>query len=72
MRDGFSTELFNSRGVYRLTGGKEERELAAKYSEQAEQMESSGYHRLAGCLRELANSYLRDAEKQEAEQPYED
>jgi hypothetical protein len=72
MRDGFRTELFNSRGVYTLTGGTEERKLAEKYSEQAEQLESSGYHRLASCVRDLAGSYRRDAERQEAEEPYED
>jgi len=31
MRDGFGTELFNSRGAFWASGGREERELAAGY-----------------------------------------
>jgi hypothetical protein len=31
MRDGYRTELFNSRGVHGFSAGREERELARKY-----------------------------------------
>lgn len=68
MRDGFRTQLFNLRGVHSPTGGKEERELGEKYRRQAEEVEDRGYHRLASSLRELADSYDRDAER-EAQRP---
>ena len=38
-------------------------ELASKYRNQAEELESQGYYRLANSLRELAVSYERDAER---------
>lgn len=63
MRDGFRTELFNSRGAHWVDPtGTPERELASKYRTQAESIESVGYHRLATTLRELASSYERDAQ----------
>jgi hypothetical protein len=34
-----------------------------KYRAQAEAVESAGYHRLAATLRELADTYERDAER---------
>ena len=72
MREGFRTELFNSRGVYSWTAGREERELAKKYRAQAEEVEACGYHRLATALRELADSYERDAEQQASNDPFDD
>lgn len=72
MRDGFRSELFNSRGVFSWTAGREERELAGKYREQAEKIEAHGYHRLASSLKELASSYERDAEQQAAKDPFDD
>lgn len=64
MRNGFSTALYNSRGAHRVDPeGRAEREFATKYRNQAEQLESHGYHRLASSLRELAVSYERDAER---------
>lgn len=64
MRDGFRTELFNSRGVHMVDpSGKPERELAEKYRLQAEAVDGAGYHRLATTLRELVDGYLRDAER---------
>jgi len=64
MRDGYRTALFNSRGAHWVDPeGRAERELATKYRDQAEKVESHGYHRLANTLRELAVSYERDAER---------
>lgn len=64
IRVGFRIELFNSRGVYWVDPtGKPERELAAQYRKQAEEVEAAGYHRLASTLRELANEYDREAER---------
>jgi len=62
IRKGFKTALFNSRGVYGFTSGKEEKNIAEKYKKQAEEVEVHGYHRLATSLRELASSYERLAE----------
>ena len=64
MRDGFRTELFNSRGVYGFTSGRAERDLAAKYRAQADEIEAAGFHRVATTLRELAADYDRDAERE--------
>ncbi len=72
MRNGFQTALFNTRGVHTWTAGREERELAEKYRARAEAVESHGYHRLAGALRDLANSYERDAERQASRDPFDD
>ena len=69
MRQGFTSELFNSRGVYTRTEGKEERALATKYRDRADKIESAGFQRLANALRELANSYERDAEQQGRKDP---
>jgi hypothetical protein len=64
MRRGFCMQLYNSRGVHWIDPtGKPERELAAKYRNQAEEVENVGYHRLAAALRDLADSYDREAER---------
>jgi hypothetical protein len=70
MREGFRVELFNLRGTHTWTAGKEELDLAAKYRAQAEAVESSGYYRLANCLRDLAGSYGRDAEREASTHPH--
>ncbi|MBU4201559.1 MAG: hypothetical protein KKB85_00190 [Candidatus Altiarchaeota archaeon] len=72
MRDGFQTELFNSRGVHSWTAGREEQKLAEKYRTQAEEVEACSYHRLASSLRELATSYEHDAEQQESRSPFDE
>ncbi len=72
MRDGFRTQLFNSRGVHGFTGGDAELGIAATYRSQAEAVEAAGFHRLATTLRELAESYKRDAERESKRDPYED
>ena len=64
MRQGFTTALLNARGAHWVDPeGRAEREFAMKYRDQAEKLESHGYHRLADALRELAVSYDRDAER---------
>jgi hypothetical protein len=63
MRNGFITELYNSRGAHIIDStGTSERELATKYRAQAEEVESAGYIRLATNLRELAASYEREGD----------
>jgi hypothetical protein len=64
MRSGFRTEVFNSRGVHTVDPtGKPERDLAALWREKADALENSGFARFAFTLRELANSYDREAER---------
>jgi len=64
LRDGFQTELYNSRGVHWIDPkGKPEKELAAKYRSQAEAVENAGYQRLSSTLRDLAISYEREAQR---------
>jgi hypothetical protein len=62
MRDGFRTELFNSRGAHWVDpSGKPELDLAKKYAQQADAIEDAGFSRLGAVLRELASSYVHDA-----------
>ncbi|MBA3390327.1 MAG: hypothetical protein H0U02_13355 [Rubrobacter sp.] len=73
MRNGFRTELFNSRGVHWVDPtGKPERELASGYRAQAEAVDDTGFYRLATMLRELARSYEREAERVASREPFDD
>lgn len=64
MRNGFRTQLYNSRGVHWVDPtGSPERELASGYLGQAEAVDDAGFYRLAATLRGLAASYERDAER---------
>ena len=72
MRRGFRTELYNSRGVHGWSAGREEKEIAAKYDNQALQLEASGFVRLATELRNLADAYTRESEREANRDPYED
>ncbi|MCS7009749.1 MAG: hypothetical protein NZL98_00055 [Anaerolineales bacterium] len=63
MRNGFRTALYNSRSAHWIDPtGKPEKELAAKYRACADAVEENGYSRLAVTLRELADTYEREAE----------
>jgi hypothetical protein len=64
IREGFKNELFNSRGTYTFTSGREERQIAEKYRKQADEVETYGYHRLAISLRQLASVYDTQAERE--------
>lgn len=64
MRDGFRTELYNSRGAHWVDPtGQPEIELATKYRVRAEAIENHGFFRVANTLRELAASYEREADR---------
>jgi hypothetical protein len=64
MRDGFCTAIFNSRGVHFVDpSGTPEKELANKYRQQATEVENKGYYRFATSLRNLAQSYDKDADR---------
>ncbi|NOY15604.1 MAG: hypothetical protein GXP23_01490 [Gammaproteobacteria bacterium] len=71
MRDGFTTELFNSRGVHSPTGGKEELKLAKINRDKADELDARGYTRFATAMRELAQRYQREAEYEADRDPYE-
>lgn len=70
MRNGFRTELFNSRGVHSWTAGKEEIQLSEQYKQMAEDLEEHGYINFSVTLRNLADSYARDAEREAARDPF--
>jgi len=72
MRSGFTTQLFNDRGVHRLTHGQEERKLASVNRDKAESLDSKGYTRFATAMREFAEQYERQAEREAKRDPYED
>jgi hypothetical protein len=62
MRNGFHAGMYSSRGAHWVDPtGKPEKELAAKYRKQAEEVENSGYYRLANTLKSLASSFEREA-----------
>jgi uncharacterized cupin superfamily protein len=64
LRDGYSTGVRNSRGFYKVDPeAKPEQELAEKYRQHADEVENVGYQRLATTLRDLADSYDRDAQR---------
>ena len=64
MRSGFTTELFNQRGTYSYTAGREERELAQLNRKKAEALDAKGYSRFAAAIREFAEGYERQAERE--------
>lgn len=72
MRSGFTTQLFNDRGVHGFTHGQEERKLASENREKAEALDSKGYTRFATAMRELAEQYEREAEREAKRDPFED
>jgi len=71
MRDGFTTQLYNLRGVHGFTAGQQEKKIAQKYRGQADEVEAQGYHRFATALRRLAAQYDREAEREEMRDPFE-
>jgi hypothetical protein len=73
IRNGFRMGIFNSRGVHRVDPtGKPEKELAAKYRQQANEVENHGYQRFAATIRDLADSYDREAKRIVTEHTHED
>jgi len=72
MRSGFTTQLFNDRGVHGFTHGQEERKLASQNREKAEALDSKGYTRFATAMREFAEHYERQAEREAKRDRFED
>ncbi|MDY0295865.1 MAG: hypothetical protein RB296_00980 [Acidobacteriota bacterium] len=68
MRSGFRFGFSNSRGVHQVDPtGQPERDLAQRYKSKADAVEKAGYHRLAAEMRELSQSYIREAKRVIAE-----
>lgn len=64
MRRGYNSGTYNSRGVHSVDPtGKPERELAEKFRSRAEDVDKLGCQRFAASLRELAETYDREAER---------
>ena len=62
MRTGYYVGIFNQRGVVTVDPeGKPELQLAQKYNDMAEKVESMGYAKYAEALRDIANSYTNEA-----------
>ena len=64
MRSGYTAGLFNQRGVYSPTGGKEELKLAKENREKADALDERSFSRFATAMREFAKEYERDAERE--------
>lgn len=67
LRRGFATGVHNSRGVTTRSpyeGGGQERALAEKYDHIAQSMDNS-HPRLATTLRDIAQSYVRQAKSED-------
>ena len=71
MRDGFTCERANMRGVFSPSGGREERQIADGFHKQADALEANGYQRFATAIRELAKRYERDADRESKRNPFE-
>jgi len=56
-------ELFGSRGTYGFSGGVEEAKIAQRYRDQAAAVATEGLNRLASDLRQLADTYDLQAER---------
>ena len=63
-REGYSTELFNSRGAHWVNPtGESERQIASKWRKNADEVEKDGFVHFAAKLKEIAKSYDREAER---------
>lgn len=64
LRRGYYLGIINARGCYHVDPtGKPEKELAAKYRQQADEVENAGFHRFALKLRDLAKNYEEQAKQ---------
>ena len=63
IRRGFSTEVYNSRGVHTVdSSGKQEYDLSKFWMARADDIENAGFVTFAVTCREIAHSYEREAE----------
>jgi len=71
MRSGFTTALYNSRGVHGFSAGKDERELAKMNRNKADALDQNGYSRFATAMREFAAGYDREADAEATRDQFE-
>jgi hypothetical protein len=62
-RQGLEIRIFNSRGAFSPSGGKEEIKIAERWEKVAEHAESKRFGRLGAILRNLGKSYREDAKR---------
>ncbi|HEY5959832.1 MAG TPA: hypothetical protein VIV60_24930, partial [Polyangiaceae bacterium] len=72
MRSGFTTAIYNSRGMHEFSAGKEERALAETNRRKADALDQNGYSRFATVMREFAAAYDREAEREATRDGFED
>jgi hypothetical protein len=72
MRDAFATGLFNRRGVHGFSQGAEEKGYSEVYRKNADALANRSFHRVAGVVRGLAESYERDAERESGRDIFDD
>ena len=72
LRSGFTTGLFNMRGVHGYSAGEEERKIAAGYRNKAAALADKGFHRLADAIRKVSESYERDADQLAETSPFDE
>lgn len=65
IRRSFITELYNKRGIYSFSHGKEEYKLLLHFKQKADELDINGFPRFATSMRSLADSYKRLAEIEE-------
>lgn len=70
VRRGLTAELFNSRGVHGYSAGREELGIAEKFQKYASDYDLLKCTRIATSLRELAESYMRDSEREARRDPF--
>lgn len=64
IRIGYALEIYNSRGVHTVDPeGKPEKALSEMWKKRAEVAENEGYHRFGAKLREVSESYMREAQR---------
>lgn len=64
IRVGYALEIYNSRGVHTIDPeGKDEIALSEKWKKRAEVAENEGYPRFGAKLREVSESYVREAHR---------
>ena len=70
MRSGFTIELFNRRGAFFYSAGEEELKLEQDYRAKARELDIRGFTRFAAAIRNLADDYKRQADRDAKRDPY--
>lgn len=68
--NSYATSIFNQRGVYTPTAGKEERRMAENYQHIAEHMKKEGYSKTASIYHQLYKQYMYEASSGRKEAEY--